>query len=127
MIVTSTLSNFLSNLKNHCLSKKAILKQKKTKQILQLINILITEGFINGYYQQEGDIIVILLKYNRQNSVINQIKQISKPGKRVYVKNKWIYKQNNTNLYIISTPKGFLTHNQAQKYNLGGELICKIN
>lgn len=127
MILTSTLSNFLSNLKNHYISKKTILKQQKTKQIVQIVDLLVREGLINGYYLSEKNMITILLKYNNNNAVINQIKQISKPGKRVYIKNKWIYKNNTTALFIISTQKGFLTQNQALKLNVGGELICKIN
>lgn len=128
MIITSTLSNFLSNLKNHYISKKTILKEHKTNQIVQILNILINEGLINGYYFSEKNKIIVLLKYdNNQKGVINKITQISKPGKRVYVKNKWIYKNNTTGVYILSTQKGFITQTQAQKYNLGGELICKIN
>jgi small subunit ribosomal protein S8 len=127
MIITSTLSNFLSNLKNHYISKKTILKERKTKQIIQLLNLLTNEGLINGFYYDIDNYIIVLLKYSNDKSVINHIKQISKPGKRVYVKNRWIYKNTKTGIYILSTQKGFLTQDQAKKHNLGGELICKIN
>lgn len=127
MILTSTLSNFFSNLKNHSLSKKTILKQQKTKQIIQLVHLLVNEGYIKGYYLSEKNMIHIMLKYNQDQGVIHQIQQISTPGKRIYIKNKWLYKNNTPNLYIISTSKGFVTQNQALKLNLGGELICKIN
>jgi len=127
MIITSTLSNFLSNLKNHYISKKTILKERKTKQIIQMLNLLIKEGLINGFYNFNNNYIIVLLKYNNNKGVINCIKQISKPGKRVYVKNKWLYKNSKTDIFILSTHKGLLTQNQAKQYNLGGELICKIN
>lgn len=127
MILTSTLSNFLSNLKNHALSKKTILKQQKTKQIIQLVNLLVNEGYIKGYYLSEKNMIHVMLKYNHNQAVIYQIQQISKPGKRIYIKNKWLYNNKTLNLYIISTNKGFVTQNQALQLNLGGELICKIN
>lgn len=126
MIVTSTLSNFISNLKNHYSSKKLVLKQKKTKQIVQLVDLLVKEGLICGYYFINNNI-VILLKYNNNEPGIYEIKTISKPGKRVYINNKWIYKNNSKDIYIISTQKGFLTKNEAQELNVGGELICKIN
>lgn len=126
MIVTSTLSNFVSNLKNHYSSKKLVLKQKKTKQIVQLVDLLVKEGLICGYYFINNNI-VILLKYNNNEPGIYEIKTISKPGKRVYINNKWIYKNNSKDIYIISTQKGFLTKNEAQELNVGGELICKIN
>lgn len=127
MIITSTLSNFLSNLKNHYISKKIILKERKTKQIVKLLNLLIEEGLINGFYYDNNNYIMVLLKYNKNNSAITHIKQISKPGKRVYVKNKWLYKNTKNGVFILSTQKGFLTHKHAQQSNLGGELICKIN
>ena len=124
MIVTSTLSNFLSNLKNHCLSKKVLLKQKYTKQIVSIAELLVKEGLINSYSFSENNIINIFLD---PNGKINKIEQISKPGKRVYVKNKWFFKNKSDSLFILSTTKGYLTHVEAQKFNLGGELICKIN
>ena len=126
MIVTSTLSNFISNLKNHYSSKKLILKQKKTKQIIQLADLLVTEGLICGYYFVKNNII-ILLKYNKDKPGIYDIKIISRPGKRIYVNNKWIYKNNDKVIYILSTQKGFLTKYKAQELNMGGELICQIN
>jgi len=127
MILTSTLSNFLSNLKNHSLSKKTILKQQKTKQIIQLVNLLVKEGYLNGYYLSGNNMIHVMLKYNQEQAVIQNIKQISKPGKRIYIKNKWLYQNKTPNLYVISTNEGFVTQNQALQLNLGGELICKIN
>ena len=124
MILTSTLSNFLSNLKNHSLSNKTILKQQSTNQILQLVKLLVQEGYIKGYYLPTKNQIIVLLSTKR---VIHKIQQISKPGKRVYIQNKWLYKNKTLDLYIISTVQGFLTQNQALQLNLGGELICKIN
>ena len=124
MILTSTLSNFLSNLKNHSLSNKTILKQQSTNQILQLVKLLVREGYIKGYYLPTKNQIIVLLSTKR---VIHKIQQISKPGKRVYIQNKWLYKNKTPDLYIISTIQGFLTQNQALQLNLGGELICKID
>ena len=126
MIVTSTLSNFISNLKNHYLSKKLILKQKKTKQIIRLADLLVSEGLICGYYFIENNI-VILLKYSNNKPAIHEFKVISRPGKRVYVNNKWIYKNNDKTIHILSTQQGFLTKHKAQELNVGGELICQIN
>lgn len=123
MILTSTLSNFLSNLKNHSLSKKTILQQQPTKQIIQLVQLLVQEGYLKGYYLSTPNQIVVLLSTKQ---VIHHIQQISKPGKRVYIQNKWLYQNKTSDLYILSTVQGFLTQNKALQLNLGGELICKI-
>lgn len=124
MILTSTLSNFLSNLKNHSLANKPILKQPITKQILQVVQLLVQEGYLKGYYVATPNQLTVLLY---TTPVIRHIQQISKPGKRVYVQNKWLYKNHTSELYILSTVQGFLTQNQALRLNLGGELICKIH
>lgn len=126
MIITSTLANFFSNLKNHYQSKKLILKLKKTKNIIQIVNILSNEGLIIGYEEIDSNNLNIFLKYNQENKpAIKNIQMISKPGKRVYVKNKWLY-NNKPGIYNISTTSGYITNNLAKKYNKGGELICKI-
>ena len=127
MTVNSILSNFFSNLKNHSITKKPVLKQIKTNQILKIVKLLTNEGFIQGYELNDGNnTISILLKYNNGKSVINQIKIISKPSKRQYVSNKWSFETKERGLFILSTPKGILTKTQAQQLNVGGELICRI-
>ena len=126
MIITSTLSNFFSNLKNHSLAKKLVLKQRPTKQILAIVKILVQEGYLNGYHLSNENTLIILLKYINQQPSITSLQQLSKPGKRIYIQNKWFYKNKTNELYILSTTQGFMTQNQALQLNLGGELICKI-
>ncbi len=126
MITTDTLSNFFSKIKNGYLANKSIIIQQKTKQIIKFLNIFIKEGLIKSYKisNENNNLIQIFLKYNN-NSIFKNLKRISKPGKRVFIKNKDLFKIKK-GLYIISTSKGLLTHIQAKKKNVGGELICII-
>jgi small subunit ribosomal protein S8 len=56
-----------------------------------------------------------------------EIKRISKPGQRIYVHAKKIPKVlNGLGLSVLSTPKGVLSHRDAAKENVGGELLCEI-
>jgi len=50
---------------------------------------------------------------------------MSKPGKRLYLKNKDLYIKKK-GFYILSTSLGILTDLEAKKLNIGGEFICKI-
>lgn len=125
MIITDTLSNLFSTIKNGCLAKKSKIIQQKSKQNINILNILIKEGYIKTYKINSKNYLDIYLKYRKTKSVIKDIKRLSKPGKRLYIKNKDLYKKK-TGLYIISTSIGFLTDLQAKKLNVGGELICKI-
>nr|YP_010394217.1 ribosomal protein S8 [Phytophthora cinnamomi]DAZ88736.1 TPA_asm: ribosomal protein S8 [Phytophthora cinnamomi var. cinnamomi]UXG55802.1 ribosomal protein S8 [Phytophthora cinnamomi]WRY73337.1 ribosomal protein S8 [Phytophthora cinnamomi]WRY73377.1 ribosomal protein S8 [Phytophthora cinnamomi]WRY73417.1 ribosomal protein S8 [Phytophthora cinnamomi] len=125
MIITDTLSNLFSKIKNGYLSKKSKIVQQKSKQSINILNILVKEGFIKSYKINSKNQLDIYLKYKKNKAVITEIKRLSKPGKRLYITNKDLYKKK-TGFYIISTSIGILTDLQAKKLNVGGELICKI-
>jgi ribosomal protein S8 len=46
MIITDTLSNLFSKIKNGYLSKKSKITQQYSKQSINILNILVKEGFI---------------------------------------------------------------------------------
>ncbi|RLN96711.1 hypothetical protein BBJ28_00006878 [Nothophytophthora sp. Chile5] len=125
MIITDTLSNLFSKIKNGYLAKKSKITQQKSKQSINILNILVREGFIKSYKINSKNQLDIYLKYRKNKAVITEIKRLSKPGKRLYIKNKDLYKKKR-GFYIISTSIGILTDLQAKKLNVGGELICKI-
>ena len=69
----------------------------------------------------------ITLKYNGKESVITNLKRISKPGRRVYVsKDDLPTVLNNLGIAIISTPQGLMTNKEARNKNVGGEILCEI-
>nr|YP_010394178.1 ribosomal protein S8 [Phytophthora tropicalis]DAZ88186.1 TPA_asm: ribosomal protein S8 [Phytophthora tropicalis] len=126
MIITDTLSNLFSKIKNGYLAKKSKIVQQKSKQSINILNILVKEGFIKSYKINSKNQLDIYLKYRKNKAVITEIKRLSKPGKRLYIANKDLYKKK-TGFYILSTSMGILTDLQAKKLNVGGELICKIS
>ena len=125
MVITDTLSNLFSTIKNGYLAKKSNIKQQKSKQNIDILNILVKEGFIKSYKINSKNQLNIYLKYKKNEAVIKNIKRLSKPGKRLYITNRNLYKKK-IGLYLISTSLGILTDLQAKKFNVGGELICKI-
>lgn len=125
MIVTDTLSNLFSQIKNGYLAKKSKIIQNKSKQSINILNILTHEGFIKSYKINSKNKLNIYLKYKKNKAVVTHIKRLSKPGKRLYITNKDLYKKK-TGFYLISTSLGILTDLQAKKLNVGGELICQI-
>lgn len=127
MIVTDTLSNLFSKIKNGYLSNKSKITQPKSKQSVNILNILVREGFIKSYKISltNSNQLEIYLKYKNNQAVLTEIKRMSKPGKRLYIKNKDLYIKKK-GFYILSTSTGLLTDLQAKKLNVGGELICKI-
>jgi small subunit ribosomal protein S8 len=73
------------------------------------------------------DTLVITINKPGENSVINEITRLSKPGRRVYVKAEEIPKvKSGRGLVLISTSKGVITGHEAVKQRLGGELLLKV-
>lgn len=120
-----------ANIQNGQLAKKSIIIQKRKNICESFLKILWDEGFISGY--QVSDInqnqLEIFLKYKTNGEpVINSLKTISKPGKRVYYSTKQISKINSSKMFIIfSTNKGLKTITECKKLNIGGEAFLMIN
>ena len=97
----------------------------------KILDVLKQEGYIADYKllsdtNNRGNLSVDL-KYNDGLPVIKEIKRVSKPGKRIYVRATSIPKiQNGLGLAIISTSIGIMTDNDARSKNVGGEIICKV-
>jgi small subunit ribosomal protein S8 len=73
------------------------------------------------------DILVVTINKPGENSVINEITRLSKPGRRVYVKAEDIPKvKSGRGLVLVSTSKGVITGREAVKQRLGGELLLKV-
>ena len=84
--------------------------------------VLKEEGFIIDYKVEENDKkqnLVIYLKYNFGNPVINTIERVSKPGRRIFSSAESLPKINNgLGIAIISTPKGVMTDVNAENKKL---------
>jgi small subunit ribosomal protein S8 len=98
----------------------------------EIAKILTNEGYINGYEIVNGDLnkrlIKLSLKYDKHGKpLIENIRRVSKPSRRVYTKKKDIYKVlNGFGTLILSTSKGILSGKDARIKNLGGEVIGEV-
>ena len=98
----------------------------------EIAKILTNEGYINGYEIVNDDLnkrlIKLSLKYAKNGKpLIESIRRVSKPSKRVYTKKKDIYKVlNGFGTLILSTSKGILSGKEARIKNLGGEVIGEV-
>jgi small subunit ribosomal protein S8 len=86
------------------------------------------KGGDKGSKNSNFDQLRIVLRYKKNGKpYISNLKKISKPGLKVYVKKDKIPKVlNGFGLAIVSTSSGIMTGGQAKKFKVGGELICKI-
>ena len=131
-MVTDTISDMLTRIRNAHLVKHQIVQIPVTKMSLAITIILKEEGFIEDFEHHQQDkrkYLLLSLKYNGKSreSVISEIKRISKPGLRVYANSKELPKVlNNLGIAIMSTSKGVMTNLKAKELGVGGEVLCYI-
>nr|YP_009695305.1 30S ribosomal protein S8 [Nitzschia alba]QEI59567.1 30S ribosomal protein S8 [Nitzschia alba] len=129
----NTVSDIITRLRNAIKSKHTTVKIINTKVTIAIASILKEEGFIDNYInlkENNNNFLLLVLKYQKtklRNSVIHKIKNISKPGSRVYIHYKKLPKiLNNLGIAILSTSNGIITNLKAKKLQIGGEILCYI-
>jgi len=129
MFVNDVLSDMIArinNAQNASLAEAKVINSKLSKNVL---NILKNEGFIEEFSEdkENKNQLIITLKYDLGKPIINVLKRISKPGRRVYSKIGDLPKYfNGLGIGIISTPKGVIADYEARKLNVGGEILCVV-
>jgi small subunit ribosomal protein S8 len=131
MSMTDPIADMLTRIRNANMVKHQKVDIPSSNMKVNLANVLRAEGFIKNYKviaDQKQGILRVYLKYiDEKDSVINEIKRVSKPGGRVYVKSEDIPKvKSGMGIAILSTSKGLLTDKAAREAQVGGEFICTI-
>jgi small subunit ribosomal protein S8 len=98
---------------------------------IELAKVLKDEGYIRNYKflkDSKQGTLRVYLKYDQgQTPAIYSLKRVSKPSRRVYVKNKEVKPVfNGLGIAILSTSHGIMTDKRARKENVGGEVLCTI-
>jgi small subunit ribosomal protein S8 len=123
--------NTFANIKNGQMAKKSAILESKKNINESFLKILWDEGFISGYriFALNDQKVEIFLKYTRAGKpVINSLKGLSKPGRRLYYSAKQIWKLDSSKTFIIfSTNQGLKTINQCKKNRIGGEPLVIVN
>lgn len=131
-MVTDTISDMLTRIRNATMVKHQIVQIPVTKISVAITAILKEEGFIEDferYEEDKRDYLLLSLKYTgkSRNSVISEIKRISKPGLRVYKNSKELPKiLDGLGIAIMSTSRGVMTNVKAKDLGIGGEILCSI-
>jgi small subunit ribosomal protein S8 len=131
-VVTDTISDMLTRIRNAHMVKHQIVQIPATKMSTAIAEILKQEGFIEdfeNYIEDQRKYLLISLKYigKSRNPVISKIERISKPGLRVYANSKKLPRVlDNLGIAIMSTSKGVMTNLKAKELGIGGEVLCYI-
>lgn len=126
-----TVAQFLTRIRNAGSAKHEKVDVPASNVRVGLAEILLQEGLIRSFKVAKDSrqgVMRVYLKYSEDgNHAINKVHQVSRPGRRVYVKSTEIpVVRSGAGMAILSTSRGLMSGSHAKKENLGGELICKI-
>ena len=129
--MTDPISDMLIRIKNALAVKKSKVLIPFSVQRENILKILFTYGFVGPFRRikrKNERLLELQLAYTDQGKApIHDIKRISKPSRRVYIKAKDIKPtKGGLGISIISTSRGMMATHRAKKEQLGGELICEI-
>jgi small subunit ribosomal protein S8 len=129
-MMTDPVSDMLNRIRNAILRKYEHVDIPASKFKKDIARVLQEEGFIRSVETvAEGPFpkLRLKLKYLNENTLINGMRRISRPGRRVYVgKEKLPTVRGGLGMAVISTPQGIMTDRESRKRQIGGEVICYI-
>ena len=133
MYVNDPVADMLTRIRNANMTYAECVDVPSSKMKLALARILKDEGYIKNFKmitdpdKPYAEIRIYLSYGNSRERVIQGLRRISKPGRRIYVKSdKLPVVMGGLGLAVLSTSKGLKTSAEANKLGLGGEVLCYV-
>ena len=131
IMVNDIVSDSLTRIRNAALRRLDTTQLLHSKVVEAIVEIFVNEGYLESFnIVEDGNkkFINVVLKYNeRGRSVINEVKKVSKPGRRVYQgKDEIRLFKNGYGTVVVSTSRGVMRGRDASKAGIGGEVLCTI-
>ncbi len=130
-MMTDPIADMLTRIRNAVRVEKSHVDIPLSKVKRGLAEVLKREGYIWDWEEVESTPVKhirILLKYGPNGErVIQNIKRISKPGRRVYsgaAKLRPVL--GGLGISVISTSRGVISDREARQRRLGGEVLCEV-
>lgn len=127
---TDPIADLLTRIRNAVMVGKNEITVPSSKLKVTVAKELKKAGYIADVKVESAkprDILVVTINKEGENSVINEIKRLSTPGRRVYVGASDIPKvKNGRGVVLVSTSKGVMDGREAVKQRLGGELLLSV-
>jgi small subunit ribosomal protein S8 len=131
MSMTDPLADMFTRIRNGSTAKFDKVDMPFSKMKREIARLLKEEGFIRNFKvvtdERRHEQLRIFLKYDGNRKPIIHIRRVSRPGRRVYVRNDRIAPvMGGLGITVLSTPKGILSDKAARQAHAGGEVICHV-
>lgn len=130
-MVTDPVADFINQLKNAGAVGKQTVSLPYSKFKFAIAEKLKEVGYIKAAEKKGKKVrktLEVTLQYDEKgHHKINDVKRVSKPGRRLYASVPEITSvRHGSGALILSTPKGILTDKEARKEKVGGETLFEI-
>lgn len=128
--MTDPIADMLTRIRNAYLARKqqvsipfSYIKHELAKKLSDLGYIEKVEVTGEG----KDQVITAQLIYDQKQPVLNSLRRISSPGRRVYARSSSLKTPlSGYGSIILTTSVGVLTGNEAKAQGVGGEIICEV-
>ena len=129
-MMSDPISDMLTRIRNAVSARKSEVCVPYSTMKFAIAKILEREGFVSqteSFTEAKIPQLRIQLKYEATGSQIHDVRRVSRPGHRVYMKASELPRVlSNLGIAIVSTPNGLMTNKEARSRRLGGEIICEV-
>jgi len=130
-MVNDLIADSITRIRNAGMRRLDVTTLMHSKTVEAVVAILVEKGYVESFnVVEDGNkkSIKVVLKYDDNGrTVINEVKRVSKPGRRVYKGAADIKRfKNGYGTIIVSTSKGVLPNDKAFELGVGGEVLCTI-
>ena len=131
MSVNDPIADFLTRIRNAHMAKHATVEIPHSRMKVEIARIFKEEGYISDFSEKGSGAekrLVVELKYGPDGQrAIAGLRRMSRPGRRVYRKQKDIPRVlDGLGVAILSTSQGILTDHEARRMGVGGEVLCFV-
>ena len=132
MSLSDPIADMLTRVRNALRVGKPDVFVKASKTCEGIAKVLKEAGYITDYDRIEDGkqgFVRITLKYDVNGQpVIDTIKRISRPGKRIYNPVEQLpYVMGGMGIVIVSTSKGVMSDKSCRQLNVSGEVLCTVS
>ena len=124
--MTDPIADFLTRIRNAQMARRNSVEIPFSKLKFDIATVMQKNGFLSKVEKDESGQFPVL-KIELTDKTIN-LKRVSKPGQRIYVKSDEIRKVlNGFGIAVVSTSAGVMTGYEARSKKMGGELLCEVS
>jgi small subunit ribosomal protein S8 len=129
-MMTDPIADMLTRVRNASAAKHKRVDMPVSKLKIEIARILADNHFIQDFKVLDDGrhgVLRLYLRYYEDQSVIRNVKRVSRPGRRIYKGAKEVPRvRGGLGIAIMSTSNGVMTDGQARSAGVGGEVMAFV-